>query len=63
MAKRIVTDGDQMIDHINWRHIDGPMLVRANGEIRWLTLKERFLCWIGAIRFFEMNPITSRGTA
>lgn len=32
---------------IQWKHIDGPMLIMRSGELHWLTLGERFLCWIG----------------
>jgi hypothetical protein len=32
---------------INWNHIDGPLLHFRNGEMHWLTLRERFRCWIG----------------
>lgn len=32
---------------IKWKHIDGPMLLMRNGEICWLTWRERFRCWMG----------------
>ena len=32
---------------INWKHIDGPLLYYRDGQLHWLTLWERFLCWIG----------------
>ena len=32
---------------IQWNHIDGPLLNFRNGEMHWLTWRERFLCWIG----------------
>jgi hypothetical protein len=32
---------------INWKHIDGPLLYRTNGQLHWLTLWERFRCWLG----------------
>jgi hypothetical protein len=35
------------IRFIKWNHIDGPMVCYESGAVRWLTLKERFLCWIG----------------
>jgi hypothetical protein len=57
MAKLIMLDREEMINHINWHHVDGPMLVTVSGHIRWLTMRERFLCWIGIIKFFEANPI------
>lgn len=31
---------------INFRHIDGPMLMWA-GNIHWLTWRERFAVWLG----------------
>jgi hypothetical protein len=27
--------------HIQWRHIDGPLLSMRTGEVHWLTLWER----------------------
>lgn len=32
---------------INWRHVDGPLLFMRNGQFHWLTLWERFQCWLG----------------
>lgn len=32
---------------INWRHIDGPLLYRRDGQLHWLTLWERLRCWLG----------------
>ena len=32
--------------HIKWRHIDGPLLVMRDGTLHWLTLWERFTCWL-----------------
>ena len=32
--------------HINFRHIDGPMLMWA-GNIHWLTWRERIALWLG----------------
>jgi hypothetical protein len=26
---------------INWKHIDGPMLIFSDGQMHWLTLGER----------------------
>ncbi len=31
---------------INWRHIDGPMLMWA-GNVHWLTWRERIAFWFG----------------
>lgn len=27
--------------HINWKHIDGPLLICSNGKLHWLTIWER----------------------
>ncbi len=32
---------------IRWNHIDGPLLTFRNGEMHWLTWRERFRCWMG----------------
>jgi hypothetical protein len=32
---------------IQWDHIDGPLLCFRNGELHWLTWRERFWCWLG----------------
>lgn len=32
---------------INWNHIDGPLLYYRDGQLHWLTLWERFRCWLG----------------
>lgn len=32
--------------HINWRHIDGPLMSWA-GRLHWLTWAERIMLWIG----------------
>jgi hypothetical protein len=32
---------------IQWNHIDGPLLHFRNGELHWLTWRERFRCWLG----------------
>lgn len=28
-------------------HIDGPMLIMADGQLHWLSLSERFQLWMG----------------
>lgn len=35
------------IRRVTWNHIDGPMIVYNNGEMRWLTMSERCLIRIG----------------
>lgn len=32
---------------INWKHIDGPLLYRSDGQLHWLTVAERIRCWLG----------------
>ena len=32
---------------INVHHIDGPLLSLRDGRLHWLTLRERFLLWLG----------------
>ena len=34
---------------INWKHVDGPLLICRDGSIHWLTLWERFQLWLGYI--------------
>jgi hypothetical protein len=29
------------------KHIDGPLLTFRDGQIHWLTLRERFRVWMG----------------
>lgn len=33
--------------HINWSHIDGPLLICSNGLLHWLTWRERLRLWLG----------------
>lgn len=33
--------------HVKWKHIDGPLLVYSDGQMYWLTWRERFRCWMG----------------
>ena len=30
-----------------WKHIDGPMLCARNGEMHWLTIRERLSVCLG----------------
>lgn len=34
--------------HINRRHIDGPLLTFSDGQMHWLTWRERFQVWWGS---------------
>lgn len=40
---------------ITWKHIDGPMLVMRNGQVHWLTWRERFECWLGNENAFTLE--------
>ena len=33
--------------YIKAKHIDGPLLVYLDGQMHWLTIKERFRFWMG----------------
>jgi hypothetical protein len=32
---------------VQWNHCDGPLMHLAGGRLHWLTLRERFMHWIG----------------
>lgn len=38
---------DGMQPHINWGHIDGPLLYTSNGKLHWLTWWERLRYALG----------------
>lgn len=40
---------------IVWKHIDGPMLCLRNGQVHWLTLWERFRCWMELDNAFTLE--------
>lgn len=44
--------------HVNWKHIDGPLMTRRDGTLKWLTWRERLMLWIGAwsIEQVERRP-------
>lgn len=33
--------------YINRKHVDGPLLYFSNGEMHWLTWRERLALWLG----------------
>ncbi len=33
------TDGKRY--HVNWKHVDGPLMVLADATLHWLTWRER----------------------
>lgn len=43
---------------VNWKHIDGPLMQRRDGTIKWLSLRERFMHWIGvwSLEDIERRP-------
>lgn len=40
---------------IQWNHTDGPMVSYPDGSMRWLSLRERFLCWIGWLKSIDIK--------
>ena len=32
---------------LTMKHIDGPFITYRDGQLHWLTLRERFRVWIG----------------
>ena len=36
----------QAAPHVNWRHVDGPLMSWA-GRMHWLTRRERLKLWLG----------------
>lgn len=38
---------DGCVPWIMWDHIDGPLLHYGGGQLHWLTLLERFRCFLG----------------
>ena len=49
---------------IQWNHIDGPLLVRSDGRLHWLTWGERFRVWLGLTDAKRLDPswVTDRGS-
>lgn len=41
--------------HIQWNHVDGPLLHLSTAGVVWLSYKERFLLWISHITIDELN--------
>lgn len=38
-----------------WKHVDGPMMVRRDHTLKWLTMRERFMHWIGAWSLLDIE--------
>jgi len=43
--------------HIEWNHIDGPLLYCRNGRIHWLTLLERLGLKLG---FYSIEQLDNK---
>lgn len=41
--------------HIQWNHIDGPLLTCTDGIVHWLTLLERMYLKIGIITIEDLD--------
>jgi hypothetical protein len=44
-----------MQPHVNWKHIDGPLLYLTNGGLHWLTIRERIGCFFGLTTIEHIN--------
>lgn len=33
--------------HLTMHHVDGPLLTCRDGQLHWLSLRERFRVWLG----------------
>ena len=40
---------------INWKHIDGPLMYLTNGQLHWLTWRERIQLFFGWIDIHELD--------
>lgn len=40
---------------INWKHIDGPLMHLTNGQLHWLTYRERIQLFFGWIDIHELD--------
>lgn len=40
---------------VNWKHIDGPLLIMTDNTLHWLTLWERFQLYFGYITLEELD--------
>jgi len=46
---------------INWKHIDGPLLICRDGHLHWLTLWERFQYHFGLTDLYALEEKHSEG--
>lgn len=42
---------------INWKHVDGPMLICSDGTMWWLTWGQRLKMWLGILNIDQLNLI------
>lgn len=40
---------------INWHHVDGPLLYCADGQLHWLTWRERFRLYWGLADIHDID--------
>jgi hypothetical protein len=40
---------------INWKHIDGPLLILRNGELHWLTWIDRFQLYFRLTNIYKLE--------
>lgn len=59
---------ESAMPHIQWNHIDGPLLHMRTGEIHWLTWRERFALffrqtnvYVLELKHSELLPRAHRG--
>lgn len=41
--------------YIKWKHIDGPLLVCRDGQMHWLTWRQRFSMWVGWRDIYDLE--------
>jgi hypothetical protein len=38
-----------------WKHIDGPLMYHSDGQLHWLTWRERLALWFGLMTEDEID--------
>ena len=41
--------------HVNWNHIDGPLLYCSDGQLHWLTWRDRFRLFWGLADIHDID--------
>ena len=41
--------------HIQWGHIDGPLLLCSDGTQHWLTTAEQLCLWLGLTTLVQLD--------